>query len=82
VIPLSFPKFCPLLADVPTRRKVFHRFQVASRQYLALLHWLLFRAKKEEPSSAETQGCGPEELRGQSQHYAASGSTLPKNIGG
>src|ERR1700737_5586860 len=46
VIPLVFPKFCLLLGDVPTTRKVFHRSHVASRQYLALPHWPLFRAEK------------------------------------
>lgn len=49
---MAFLEFCFLLDDVPTTRKVFHRFYVTSRQYLALPHWPLFRAEKKVESSA------------------------------
>src|SRR6266849_1696848 len=54
LIPLAFPKFCLLLDDVPTTRKVFRPFHVASRHYLALPHRPLFR--EEGRSSAEDGG--------------------------
>src|SRR6266403_2633478 len=59
LIPLAFPKFCLLLADVPTTRKVFHRSRVTSRQYLALPHWPLFRAEKKGDPVLETAGVWP-----------------------
>jgi hypothetical protein len=59
VIPLVFPKFSRLLADVPTRKKVFHHSHVASRQYLALPHWPLFRAEKKGDPELEIAGVWP-----------------------
>jgi hypothetical protein len=58
VILLVFPKFGPLLGDVPTRRKVFHRSPVTSRQYLALPRRPLFRAKKKGDPVLKTAGNG------------------------
>ena len=56
LIPLAFPKFCLLLDDVPTTRKVFRRFHVASRHYLALPHRPLFRAEKKGDPVAKMAG--------------------------
>jgi hypothetical protein len=74
--------FLPL-ADVPTTRKVFHRSHVASGQYLALPHWLLFRAEKKGDPVLETARVWPKRaLRPIPSNDAASGNALPKNIGG
>src|SRR6266403_4163217 len=59
LIPLAFPKFCLLLDDVPTTRKVFRRFHVASRHYLALPHRPLFRAEKKGDPVAKMAGVWP-----------------------
>src|SRR5712664_2381066 len=65
LIPLAFPKFCLLLDDVPTTRKVFRRFHVASRHYLALPHRPLFRAeKKGDPVPKMAGGHGPRDCCG------------------
>jgi len=45
-----------LAGDVPTTRKVFRRFHVASRHYLALPHRPLFRAEKKGDPVAKRAG--------------------------
>ncbi len=82
LIPLAFPKFCLLLDDVPTTRKVFRRFHVASRHYLALPHRPLFRAEKKGDPVAKRAGAWPKRLLWHPWHNPASGNALPENIGG
>ena len=81
VIPLGFPKFCFFLDDVPTTRNLFHCSTLPRGSI-----WPFRTGRLSEHSGMaiqcwRLQGCSPEELWGQSRHYAASGSTLPKNIG-
>ena len=48
-----------LLDVVPTRRRIFHRSYVASRQYLAFPHGLLSRTQKKGDPMLETAGMWP-----------------------
>lgn len=82
IIPLDFLKSCFLMDDVPTTNKVFHRFHLASRQYLSLPQWPHFRAEKKGDPLPVTAGAWSTKALGPIPALCRLGNTLPKNIAG